>query len=103
MVNQGVPLHFALPAAPVLTKAMGLGMGMNMNPLSVMGMGVGLQQPTIFPQLVMTPPLTPQLDGYMTPMYSYQQVPTSAIPAGHAPVHAATEGVSARDSAVVGY
>ncbi|KAF9155821.1 hypothetical protein BG015_008530, partial [Linnemannia schmuckeri] len=103
MVNQGVPLHFALPAAPVLTTAMGLGMGMNMNPLSVMGMGVGLQQPAIFPQLVMTPPLTPQLVGYPTPMYSYQQNPTSAISAGHVPVHAANEGASPRDSPVVGY
>ncbi|KAG9060948.1 hypothetical protein KI688_007775 [Linnemannia hyalina] len=103
MVNHGVPLHFALPAAPVLTTAMGLGVGMNMSPLSVMGMGVGPQQPTMMPQLVMTPPLTPQLIGYTTPMYSYQQIPTSAIPARHVPVHAATGGASARSSAVMGY
>ncbi|KAG0290515.1 hypothetical protein BGZ97_006155 [Linnemannia gamsii] len=100
MVSQGVPLHFALPAAPVLTTAMGLGMGMNITPLNVMGMGVGLQQPTMIPQLVMTPPLTPQLVGYSTPMYSYQQIPPSAIPAA-----AVTTGGAggARSSAVVGY
>ncbi|KAK3840231.1 MAG: hypothetical protein JOS17DRAFT_10970 [Linnemannia elongata] len=103
MVNHSVPLHFALPAAPVLTTAMGLGMGMNMSPLSVMGMGVGLQQPTMIPQLVMTPPLTPQLVGYTTPMHPYQQIPTSAIPTGHVPVHATTGRTSAGSPAVVGY
>ncbi|KAF9132677.1 hypothetical protein BGW39_011622 [Mortierella sp. 14UC] len=89
MVNQGVPLHFAPPAAPVLTTAMGMGMGMGMSmgmsPLDVMGMGMGLHQPTtMVPQLVMTPPLTPQLLGYATPMYPYQQIPAGVIPAAAA-------------------
>ncbi|KAG0363923.1 hypothetical protein BGX24_004818, partial [Mortierella sp. AD032] len=99
MVNQGVPLHFALPAAPVLTTAMGMGMGMNMNMgmSSLLGMGVGLQQPgTMMSQLVMTPPLTPQLIGYTTPMYSYQQIPAGVVPA-------AGGANSARGSVVMGY
>ncbi|KAG0295576.1 hypothetical protein BGZ96_011429 [Linnemannia gamsii] len=108
MVSQGTPLHFAMPAAPVLTTAMGLGMGMNMNPLNVMGMGMGLQQSTMIPQLVMTPPLTPQLVGYTSPLYSYQQIAHSPIPTaavtGHMPVHAATGGAGdARSSALMGY
>lgn len=108
MVNQGAPLHFAMPAAPVLTTAMGLGMGMNMSPMNVMGMGVSLQQPSMIPQLVMTPPLTPQLLGYTTPMYSYQHITPSPIPAAdiaeNMPVHTATgEAGGTRSSAVVGY
>ncbi|KAF9910503.1 hypothetical protein EC991_006320 [Linnemannia zychae] len=105
MANQGVPLHFALPAAPVLTTAMGMGMGMGMgvgmSPLNVMGMGMGLQPTTMVPQLVMTPPLTPQLLGYTTPMYSYQQIPAGVVPTA---TPAANGGANAvRSPVVMGY
>lgn len=86
MVNN-VPLHFALPAAPVLTTAMGVGMGMNMNPssmgMNMMSLGMGVSPmgalgqvgtTAVVPQLVMAPQLTPQLMGYSAaPLYTYQQ------------------------------
>ncbi|KAG0221120.1 hypothetical protein BGX31_010177 [Mortierella sp. GBA43] len=89
LVNN-MPLHFALPAAPVLTTAMGVGMGMNMNP-SGMGM-VSLVPSMGAPQLVMTPQLGPQLMTYSaTPLY-YQQAGGIAAAAAMAPVAPAAGG-----------
>lgn len=103
MVN-GVPLHFAVPAAPVLTTAMGVGMGMNMNPssmgMNMMGLGMGVppmgtlgsvSTPAVVPQLVMAPQLTQQLMAYSTaPLYTYQQ--TGGIIGAVAPVATVTGG-----------
>ncbi|KAF8964305.1 hypothetical protein BGZ46_000815, partial [Entomortierella lignicola] len=80
---QQQPIHFALPAAPVLTTAMGVGMGMGVNPSNMnMNMMSGYGQATmtpmmtsqgVYPRLIMTPQLTPQLMAYQTtPIYAYQ-------------------------------
>ncbi|KAF9361999.1 hypothetical protein BGX26_008171 [Mortierella sp. AD094] len=95
-VINSLPVHFALPAPPVLTTAMGIGMGMGMNPssmnMNLMGMGMNpsggygpsattpLMTTTqgMFPQLVMSPHMIPQLTQQLmafpnTQLYSYQQ------------------------------
>ncbi|KAF9109872.1 hypothetical protein BGX27_007102 [Mortierella sp. AM989] len=83
-VMGNLPAHFALPAAPVLTTAMGIGMGMGVNPssmnMNLMSMGINSYgQPTspMMAQVMssqMTPQLTSQFMGYSTtPLYPYQQ------------------------------
>ncbi|KAF9922169.1 hypothetical protein FBU30_007734 [Linnemannia zychae] len=98
LINQSMPLHYALPAPPVLTTAMGMGVGMGMNPLNVNVMGMGVQQPAVIPQLVMTPQISPQLLGYAPTMYTYQQIPAGTIPSAGTGVVAGS-----RNSTIIGY
>ncbi|KAI8600163.1 hypothetical protein EDD21DRAFT_377879 [Dissophora ornata] len=93
-----LPMHFSLPAAPVLTTAMGMGMGMGMNPASVnmnmMGMGISPQ--AMVPQLMMTPQLAqqlaPQLMYSTAPIYAYQQQQAASVAAAMTPVVPAAGG-----------
>ncbi|KAI1317258.1 hypothetical protein EDD11_008745 [Mortierella claussenii] len=76
MVNS-LPLHYGLPAAPVLTTAMGIGMGMNPSSINMnmMGMGMGMGMGGINTQgygQLMSSQMTPQWVAYPTSMYAYQ-------------------------------
>ncbi|KAF9560687.1 hypothetical protein EC968_006085 [Mortierella alpina] len=88
MMNRAT-MHFGLPAAPVLTTAMGLGMGLGVDPvgmnhmnllgmggvpmgvnMNMLNMGAGPSS-NLVPQLLMAPQLTPQMLAYPN-VYSYQ-------------------------------
>ena len=108
MMNRAT-MHFGLPAAPVLTTAMGLGMGMGMDPVGMSHMGLlgmggvpmgvnmnmlnmgGSPSSNMVPQLLMTPQLTPQMMAYPS-AYSYQPAAGLATAGGSMALTAAAGG-----------
>ncbi|KAF9188282.1 hypothetical protein BGZ51_000676 [Haplosporangium sp. Z 767] len=111
-VLNSVPLHFALPAAPVLTTAMGLGVGMGMNSMNLVdmggmgavpvgfGMGMGMNSPTgMAPHLMMAPHHQQFMTYPTTPLYTYHPAPQAhvGVPAAGVPVAAVAGADGAKD------